>query len=359
MASIAPVVYSCMVEEEQTEQSETKQKPDTLNRAIYITAFVRAWLKRTIFRTWVHVAAILGIVVVSLLTFLLWSEFQQRFPALPEGAYYGILEGVFSADSKIEKNLYAENIEQEGKLLLTLLEEGWAPQKIDIAGSRISVNDKDWLYPLILSNSRNSIRLIGSRISSGEYRGTATNLGSGLKGRWALHKVKVGIQALTEEEKKELQLWLLLRNELNEIEHKVSRFEEIVPKQKGEITRLEEFVTEGSELKSRADEKLKLALNELDQARKKLKQEQDEIAELESKVLIAQKVTKKGKLVQLARKSLEREARWVESMLNTSIVNESPKLKEALKRAEEILELKKSIAIEKDRIVQLHSKRGR
>ena len=342
----------------QSESVDTSKR-SALDAVIYYTAVTRAWLKRTLFRTWLHIAAVLGIIVVTLLTFLLWSEFKQRFPLIGMGAYYGTLSGVFKKNGGGEARFYAEHKQGQGTILLTLLHSDWPPQQINIEANKLSDSDPRWLFPVMLPGKENSIRLIGSQINSREYRGIATNIGTGKEGRWELHLVKNVSGELSEPEEKNLQLWLLLRNELNDIEKIIAELEKNVPKQKEEITKLEEFVTEGSELKIRADRKLRDAQEELSGVLKQLKEKQAEIAKLESKVLIAGKVTNRGKLVHLSRKSLEREARWLESMFKTTRINESPKLAEALQRAEEILELKKSIALEKDRIVQLHSMRGR
>ena len=74
---------------------------------------------------------------------------------------------------------------------------------------------------------------------------------------------------------------------------------------------------------------------------------------LDRQVELAYRVTGMGRLVSLARESLEREGRWQESMLRVGSADIPPEVLEQSAKAERILEIKRLIDSENTRIYDL------
>mgnify|MGYP005715055835 FL=1 len=60
-----------------------------------------------------------------------------------------------------------------------------------------------------------------------------------------------------------------------------------------------------------------------------------------------------GKLVALSRESIDRERRWYESMYKTMVSDQSREFARAVERSEMVLDIRRRIALERDRIYSL------
>jgi hypothetical protein len=151
----------------------------------------------------------------------------------------------------------------------------------------------------------------------------------------------------------EIQLWLRLKAELADVDEQIQAAEAKVPEQRKEIEKLTEFITEGNNLRARADEKYRNVRAELDRRKEVLKAKQAEAKDLEKKIVLSHSVTPMGKLVSLSRASLEREARWIDSLLRTGPVETNEDLDLAVDRGKSVLSLKGQIEQERERIYNL------
>jgi hypothetical protein len=312
--------------------------------------------KRSIWRIAFYLLTAAALVYLIVVSVLLWSEWQKRFPRLPSGKYVGTFQGIFSDDNAQALPVYFESSNQGDTLFVVLFKNDWQPQIINtvLAGSQ----DNQALLPIILNNTGMRLKLTGAAADGGLFRGAVVDLKSGTTGSWELKPAAVGQEnnaPAAVDSSADTRLWLYLNAELTLVDERIAAAQLLVPKQKEEIEKLTDFVTKGDALKRRADEKFMAVKEELRRQNEVIKQKRDAMKQLESAFDIAQRVTSMGKLVSLSRESLEREARWVDSMLKVSSAAGSEKLAPALERAEKIIALKQEIQQERRRIKILES----
>ena len=294
-----------------------------------------------------------GLLVVS---YLLWHEWSQRFPLLAPGAYMGSLFGALGAEADGRSpgavNFYVEKAERSDDLLFVVLRAGWKPQIV----SGIAAGSSAEILPVVLTGEDGKYTFTGTRAGPDSYAGRFWS--AQRKGGWKLVRIPAEGLSPDAQSLKELKLRLLLRDELAEVEAKILEAETAVPAQRKEIERLTAFVTEGDRLRAKANEKYAAVHAELRQTQQTLKERRDEARKLTETLRISQKLPGSGKLVALARESLEREGRWIDSMLKSSHSRTPEDVEEALARGEKILAIKREIAAEKGKIEALERGEG-
>lgn len=298
---------------------------------------------------WPHVVA--GIALLSLLvvTTLLWLEIKRRFPVLEPGGYYGSITGIFH-ESEEAIPFYVERTPDSEDLFFCVLRSGWKPQMVS-AVIRSGKADSGWLLPITVSGEQYRLKFIGARTGPGEYRGTVTNADSPNEGQWRLAAVKAAVAAPTGDE--DLKLWLRQRSELQDLDNQIKEAEERVPKQKADIERLSGFISERGQVQANTEVKLASAQDILSTTKRDLVERRDKLEKLREHVEIAQRASPAGKLVLLARESLDRDARWAESLLRTSGAETVAGLDVAVEKGKQIQELKRQIELERNWIFVL------
>lgn len=295
-----------------------------------------------------HALAFFGLLVLVVVTTLWWRERSQRFPRPLPGSYLGSVSGVLGEDESEVAEFYLEVPGARDDVLVAFLREGWDLQRIPQVSRSNSAGD-GWLQPLTISGPEGPLVLLGNRIGPLRYAGVARNEESGLEGRWELTALRREPET-TPAQEEILRLWLLLRHELEGVQSQISEVESLVPEQRAEIDKLTDILAEGETLRTRADRKFKEVRTELDDAERVLEELRAEAAKLANKVELAQRLTQKGKLLELARKTVEREHRWVDSMLRSAVTDDSPEFKAAWARAKRIRELKDKIRFERKKL---------
>ena len=290
-----------------------------------------------------HIVAILAVVLLALVSFLLWLEMTKRFPAVEPGGYFGSSEGVFPAGSSGASRLYVERQPGSEELYFIVMRPGWSPQVVTGTARSSEPAHGDWLLPITVTGPDGALSFIGSKVGPGEYAGGVTHLESRTDGEWRLHRLEAAPE-LASKDTADIRLWLALKRELAEVNEEIRGVEQRVPVQKAEIEKLTSFITERERLKSSADEKFQAVKEELKEAQRELKQNQDHARKLEAQLELAQRFTGMGRLVSLARESLEREGRWIDSMLRADIVSSQRDVDLAAVRAAAIVKIKREIA---------------
>ena len=301
-----------------------------------------------------------GVLLIALISvsLLLSRELSLRFPHLDPGSYLGVLRPSSGGEPL---KFYVERATQGQDILLVMFGSGWEPQLI--SGVLANAGDPNSeLLPIGISGGGKNLTLTGASSAPHRYEGSYSLVReenhSREEGHWELSDIGSVPQELSEADKKEVQLWLLLRDELSETEEKVRSLESKVPAQRAEIDKLTVFITEGERLKTRANEKFTLLSKELSEAKDAFARKQEEAQKLQDTLTIAQKVSGMGRLVSLSRESLERESRWIDSMVRTGTTQSPEDLEAAYERAERIILLKRDINKEKARIDDLlHGKK--
>ncbi|RMG40519.1 MAG: hypothetical protein D6719_10735 [Candidatus Dadabacteria bacterium] len=300
-----------------------------------------------------HLLAVLALAALLSGSFLFWLDMQQRFPALPAGSYSGSLQGLKAFGKKGSVRFYIERSAGSKDIFTVFLDNKWRPALVRIIPKGADKQSNPWWYPLTISGSGITLRFVGNKVGENTFSGIVTEIESGREGTWQLKKLSDsdGI-GLAREEHGFVETWLALKKELRQIQAANLRYEKLIPAQQQEIEKLTAFITEGSKLKERAETKYNELKNELRKLRRQTAAKSKEMIELERQLILAQKVTKRGRLVELSRKSLEREARWIETMLRSAGADSTPEFERAYERALEVMSVKKAIEQEKKRLLE-------
>ncbi|MBX7138377.1 MAG: hypothetical protein K1X83_10360 [Oligoflexia bacterium] len=280
-----------------------------------------------------------------------WAQSHEHFPKLSAGHYVGYITGVEEGRHRLP--IYIQSQESSGNLMFAVLASGWAPQILTPVTLGNGDSDTDFFLPLIVGSENLRFKLVGECASATHCAGKVYQQPKGRRGEWEFTRkeVETGTGPQTS-----LEQWLRLRQALLEIDRRIAEAEKMAESQKGEIERLTDIVTEGKGLKAKADQKFDQVSVQLKALREKLRTKQQEVDNLEGQIAISQRVTPMGKLVSLARETLEREARWVESMLSGNPSRENMERVDAeFSKAQKLFDLKRQIASEQDRIDRLAS----
>lgn len=296
-----------------------------------------------------HIAAVVVLGVLALVTSVLWLEQRERFPLPRVGSYYGLISGLESEPIPF----FLERAPHDDNLLVVVLRAGWQPHV-----ATPIVRDgaaQSSLLPLTVVGPDTRLRFIGSAIGEGIYAGTVETVGEGEKrsGTWLLDGL-----TLEQSSHEQLASMLALHAELQEVEQRVRLAEAELPRVQAEVDRLTDFITEGHTLRSRAEEKFASLARELAEAQAEVRQQQSTVATLERQITLAQKVTPMGKLVSLARESLEREARWADAVLKSAALETDPEIQALIAQGERIAALEREIERERGLVQALQYGRG-
>ncbi|MCB0309685.1 MAG: hypothetical protein KDD42_00535 [Bdellovibrionales bacterium] len=311
-------------------------------------------LPKLIVKNWIPAAiAMLAIMLLVLTTFFWWFETREHFPRMPEGSYSGQITGIFR-NEQASAQFYLESSLAGEELLILMMDSGWQPQQVRLIRRQGTSSEVDRFYPITISSTDRVLKLIGER-SEDSYHGKVFDLQNGRVGYWRAQMLDPRQVQSNASSSNETKLWLSLRDELQQIEHRLADVGEALPRQKEEIEKLRSYVEEGETLKREADLKFNQVQLELKASADELRAKQSAAGKLQAQVELAQRVTARGRLVSLARSTLEREDRWIASMLKSGRTLGGEDLDDAFKKAEAILDLKRQILIERSKIMRMES----
>ena len=298
----------------------------------------------------------LGLVLIGVVVLgaYLWSGAKSGFPKIAAGSYIGSISIPGAKQVSSTFKFYLERSSADDELLFIVLREGWLPQKVLPA----TQSSSDMSFPVTISGKDGSFRFEGRQLADGQYAGKVIYIDSGRVGTWTISPVKVEPKDSTDKETNQVRDWLLLKAGLVDAVARYESLSQNMAKQKAEIDSLSGYVTEGGDLKARAAKKLDGIKREQSDARQLLERKQKEAKELEDKIEIAESVTRMGRLVSLSRESLEREARWADSMLRSigdySVSDSGP----GPDQTDPSAKIKQSIDLERERISRLEQLLG-
>jgi hypothetical protein len=289
----------------------------------------------------------LGCCIVLLLVgltgfFWLRSGQRQSFPKLPVGTYVGEVSEIL--DNKPSQFVVESLISDE--MLVSLSDV----QRIATVPAVENTEEAEFIYPLIVKYGDLKLRFVGSE-NGADYSGVIYNQKDGTKlGTWTLSKVEtvtVGEIPVVVEDRLKASL------ELSDVVTKINNGKATIAKQQEEIEKLTNFITDEDLLRSKAEKKFNEISEKLEEERKVFQEKLKEAAEAESRLVLAQTVTPMGQLVSLARKTLDRENRWIDSALGGVLPPNGEDFKAELDKAKKILGVKQAIAEEHEYIKNL------
>ena len=282
---------------------------------------------------------------------LFWSELGKRFPLVEPGAYVGQVTGIAQDQDRQPLRFYLEHNQQTGSLFVVPLREGWLPQSFSAIAPPGAGGNLD---PITMQGDGATLRLVGRRIGEGNYGGSAYGLESSESGVWQI--TKVTSDGGSSAQLGELRRALGLAAELQAAQRAVTDLEAQLAEQRAQSERLTEYLTEGKTLAADAEQQMRQARDELDQARGELQRQREKAEQLAAQVAVSEKVAGAGRLVALARESIERENRWIDSMLRVGLPEENTELGDALARATAIDQLEQEIATERATVRELQDR---
>jgi len=293
-------------------------------------------------RTVPNVVAIGALLLLAAVSFLLWLEMRKRFPAIEPASYFGTIDGVFAGADTAPTRLYIERQSGGEDIVVVVVRAGWVPQVVSAVARNGRCGASDWIMPLTVSGPDGTLSLIGTRSGPGEYVGGVVNVDTGKEGQWRITTISRESTASVGDPV-DTKLWLSLKHELSEIEDQIRETERKIPAQKNEIDKLTGFINEGERLKSSADEKFIQVKDQLKEVQSELNRAQEEARKLDAQLELAQRFTGMGRLVSLSRETLERDGRWLDSMLRGDVVSSETEVDRAVARAEAIVRTKRQI----------------
>lgn len=294
-----------------------------------------------------HLIAVCALCCLVVVSALLWMEWKERFPQVERGVYSGRVEGIFG-DSEGAR-LFVESFADGRHLFFAVLRDGWAPSFISLVAKRDSGSNQ----PVVVSNGVMQLKFQGSRVERGRYAGTVVDTQGGEDGIWSLTPLRNAPQEDSEEDRRTIELRLSLKAEVDATEGRLNERQSKVSEQQVELKHLEEFITKGENLRSKADEKYVSVANEAKELAGRLKAKRLEAEKIQSQIELSQKVTSMGKLVSLSRDSLEKDQRWIESMLSSSAGALSQEMQGEIERSHRIADLRAQIETEREKILRL------
>jgi hypothetical protein len=305
-------------------------------------------------RVALQIYAVLGLAALIYLGGLFWLRLRNQFPLISPGIYAGSLDGIFDDTSSPSANqviLYRGD--QTEEFSVAVLRSGWNPLRVPIAADERA---SGWLSPLMLGGIDAELRMRGSPLGNGDYVGVVDDIRNNRKGTWKL-ELLARPEAASERKIEDRRAWLILKSELSSVEDRIDAQEGEASSLTKRVDQLNRFVTEGKDLKAQAAERFIAVEAKLLEERKQLKTKRLEALQLEQQLALARQVTPMGRLVALARDSLERDFRWADSVTRTAAptVTQDPL---ELKNAAEIVAIKEEIFKERERVFELLQQRG-
>lgn len=198
----------------------------------------------------------------------------------------------------------------------------------------------------------NEYEVRGVRLTNTAYSVEIYDSGTFIE-RIKLEASSIAIPLLSADELSEIKLRLAKQLEFEQFKRLINQTEEIEKEEKEEIDKLTGLLTDGGLLRESSARRLERERALLTQIEREYNDAQSELKKMNRQVELAYRVTGMGKLVSLARESLERERRWIGSLLKVNVPEVPEEIIKKSDEAIQILEMKKHIESENSRIYEL------
>lgn len=277
--------------------------------------------------------------------YLFFSELSSGFPQLPNGLYVGHL----SVKGEEERLIGWVLEKRQGSLdtYVVLADDKFPAQRIPKA-----LTDNTDL-PLIIDGPSVRFRLVGREQSGGMYGGDLLNPITQEKGTWTLRRAV--LEPLTSEKEKDFHSWAERWNEITVVERKIEAVQAKISEQKAKLEKVSGFVTDGNALKQKANMRLGAATDAVKEVRARVKTLQESLDTSIRDIELSERVSPRGRLVQLSRESIAREARWIGASIQLGTATGGAEYEQELEKALKVKTLKAQIAAEKARLADLDS----
>lgn len=312
---------------------------------------------------------------VVLFVSFLFFETNLTFPVMSSGAYAGTVSGVsFVGEEKQSATIFFERIKGRYLMLVTVFVEGWEPQVVRLLPSKpVMANLMNGsassnivaeipFQPVIVDFKGNKFTFSGI-VKDHQYIGKVHGT-DGTHGTWSVQLVNNVELSVFEQRVEDInfdwenflknkQQQILLNERLSELRNDLQGKQKL-------LYQMQAAVSNEGELRRRATEKYESVEQEVQAARENRKQAKQSVEALESELDMLGRITKCGKVVNLARKIMHREDKWylanwgeeedlvaAEEAYAAELNIEMSALEKAYKIAQEIQNLQSELAREK------------
>ena len=236
---------------------------------------------------------------------LLVREFNRGFPQLRPGVYAGTF--VSKSNGKAIP-WWVESTVGSPDLFVSIGAQGVPAQR----GVFVEPSSGTRL-PLIVSGADRRFRVTGREDEGGEYEGDYSDPITSDSGTWRLKRFDV--PALEKVERDDLVDWVSTWQTLRTVEAKIEDIKKVYDVDEARIEKLHRYAVEEDSLQKAADSRLSSTASALDDVKKQNAAKRAELEGLLRNIDIAKRVSPEGRLVELSRESVNREAKWIEQAL--------------------------------------------
>lgn len=312
--------------------------------------------------------ALVGLILLA--TLVIYGE--NTFPAIQIGAYRGRISGVTGQEDKFA-TLYVERTGDGDRLLVVVFREGWHPQVVLLnpAGQndKTSSSDPDQIKfkPITIKKGDQTFQLDGTA-GNNEYSGNVLDE-TGRIGTWSLAPVdpeELRQPALSLGAHFSLTEWLRLKGAYHRRNRELEDLEKNISENLTKHSRLTDFVEEKDALRRRSMERRTKLSDQVAELDEEVRTAREEVQRLVRELGQLTRITRRGRSIDLARRVAKRENKWyfvnwqkgqdlsaLEESLAEKMDVDLRKLRERVKKASEIQELKNAVARERKRVIEL------
>jgi hypothetical protein len=273
---------------------------------------------------------------------------ERRFPPLSNGDYLGTINGAAFDDNE-EGTLFYVRQAVDGNLFVSIFRKGIEPRTVPISSVRRWLSFGEDAGALKIESDQGSLEFVGKQNAKGGYSGEVKNLTSPKTGTWEIAKIDIESN-IKNIDLETIQSQVTLQSLEDSLHSLVQRSAE----RQAEITKLNDYLFRGEDLKKRADQKYLSEQAKLLNIGELYRKEQEGMAAEGERYELAERISAYGRLVALGRETFFREA----EIIRTSLKGEAPALAlpdedALLERGAQVLELQKQITLERHKVESL------
>lgn len=284
-------------------------------------------------------AVILCVGTVALIVggVLLVREFNRGFPQLRPGVYAGTL---ISKEGGKSIPWWVESTVGSPDLFVSIGADGVPAQRGVVvepsSGTRL---------PLIVSGTDRRFRITGREDDGGEYEGDYADPITSDRGTWKLKRLDIA--GLEKNERDDLVDWVATSQALRTVEAKIEDIKKTYDVDEARIEKLHRYAVEEDSLQKAANSRLTSTSSTLDDIKKQNAAKRAELEGLLRNIDIAKRVSPEGRLVELSRESIAREAKWIEQALQLTAPEVSGGFEKDYERALRVKALQDQVSDER------------
>lgn len=307
----------------------------------------------------------LGVALIAIVLLLaIVFRSSRSFPAVPPGSYTGTISGLRDSHGA-PATFYIERLVTSQSMLAVVFLDDWKPQVIRLT----PLSRKDAFEPISLRMHGVEYTLFGQgagALFAGEFISS-----EGSHGSWEVRPINprsLHRKIVLSDGSLDLIHWLSVKSRLLKTRELLETEEKKLAQSSSKIEKLEKFIADEKSLRERAKERQGALAQQVSELKAKRNREIQELKGLVSELDLLTRIRKRGQVVHLARNLAKRENKWyfvnwgtkedgtgfeVEFAQEAGI--DLQKLNESYKRAKEISDLKRIIAIESEQVKALQA----